>query len=391
MPESVTAPPELGIRHATPGLLALTIATCLAITTEILPVGLLPAIGHTFGVRDAVTGLLVSLYAVLVALLAVPLTVVTARFPRKRLLLTTLLGYAVSNTLVAVAPTFAMVAAGRAVGGVTHALFFSLCIGYAPRLVGLADVGRALALVGGGVSAGIVVGVPLLTSVSTAVGWRGAFAVLAVLAAVLLLAVAKLLPPVSSESAPPPAGTGKGRRRLAAVVSSNALTYTGQFTLYTFISAVLLAAGARPAFIGPLLLMCGVCSLAGLWYVGATLDRNPRQTTVIIIVVVIGALLGLGASFPALLPVVLAAAVWNGAFGGIPSIYQAGAVRAQAATPEMAGAWVNATANLGIAGGAAIGAGLLPTIGLAGLPWVAAALIAISLAVTLATGRGPTH
>ncbi|EUA86145.1 conserved integral membrane transport domain protein [Mycobacterium ulcerans str. Harvey] len=55
MPESVTAPPELGIRHATPGLLALTIATCLAITTEILPVGLLPAIGHTFGVRDAVT------------------------------------------------------------------------------------------------------------------------------------------------------------------------------------------------------------------------------------------------------------------------------------------------------------------------------------------------
>ncbi|WCS18859.1 MFS transporter [Mycobacterium marinum] len=391
MPESVTAPPELGIRHATPGLLALTIATCLAITTEILPVGLLPAIGHTFGVRDAVTGLLVSLYAVLVALLAVPLTVVTARFPRKPLLLTTLLGYAVSNTLVAVAPTFAMVAAGRAVGGVTHALFFSLCIGYAPRLVRLADVGRALALVGGGVSAGIVVGVPLLTSVGTAVGWRGAFAVLAVLAAVLLLAVAKLLPPVSSESAPPPAGTGKGRRRLAGVVSSNALTYTGQFTLYTFISAVLLAAGARPAFIGPLLLMCGVCSLAGLWYVGATLDRNPRQTTVIIIVVVIGALLGLGASFPALFPVVLAAAVWNGAFGGIPSIYQAGAVRAQAATPEMAGAWVNATANLGIAAGAAIGAGLLPTIGLAGLAWVAAALIAISLAVTLATGRGPTH
>ncbi|BAV43380.1 MFS transporter [Mycobacterium ulcerans] len=391
MPESVTAPPELGIHHATPGLLALTIATCLAITTEILPVGLLPAIGHTFGVRDAVTGLLVSLYAVLVALLAVPLTVVTARFPRKPLLLTTLLGYAVSNTLVAIAPTFAMVAAGRAVGGVTHALFFPLCIGYAPRLVGLADVGRALALVGGGVSAGIVVGVPLLTSVGTAVGWRGAFAVLAVLAAVLLLVVAKLLPPVSSESAPPPAGTAKGRRRLAAVVSSNALTYTGQFTLYTFISAVLLAAGARPAFIGPLLLMCGVCSLAGLWYVGATLDRNPRQTTVIIIVVVIGALLGLGASFPALLPVVAAAAVWNGAFGGIPSIYQAGAVRAQAATPEMAGAWVNATANLGIAAGAAIGAGLLPTIGLAGLLCVAAALIAISLAVTLATGRGPTH
>ncbi|EUA86147.1 sugar (and other) transporter family protein, partial [Mycobacterium ulcerans str. Harvey] len=116
-----------------------------------------------------------SLYAVLVALLAVPLTVVTARFPRKPLLLTTLLGYAVSNTLVAIAPTFAMVAAGRAVGGVTHALF-SLCASDTrlcasdTRPAGGARRCGPCARAGGrrGVRRDCV-GVPLLTSVGTAV------------------------------------------------------------------------------------------------------------------------------------------------------------------------------------------------------------------------------
>ena len=84
---------------------------------------------------------------------------------------------------------------------------------------------------------------------------------------------------------------------------------------------------------------------------------------------------------------VLAAVLWNGAFGGVPSIYQACAVRADATSPELAGAWVNATANLGIGGGAAIGAGLLPVIGLAGLPWVSALLICLGLAVAMAARR----
>jgi predicted MFS family arabinose efflux permease len=83
-----------------PGLLSLALASCLAVTTEVLPVGLLPDIGATFAVSESVTGLLVSLYAVMVATLAVPLTVATFRFGRKPLLLTTLLSYALSNALV---------------------------------------------------------------------------------------------------------------------------------------------------------------------------------------------------------------------------------------------------------------------------------------------------
>src|SRR3954469_10578896 len=113
--------PGAGIRGSLPGLLSLALASCLAVTTDMVPVGLLPEIGATFAVADSVTGLLVSLYAVMVAALAVPLTLATGRFGRKPLLLATLLGYALSNALVAAAPAFAVVAVGRAIGGMTHA------------------------------------------------------------------------------------------------------------------------------------------------------------------------------------------------------------------------------------------------------------------------------
>lgn len=373
------------LRATLPALLSLAVASCLAVTTEVLPVGLLTGIGDRFGVEASVTGLLVTLYAVMVATLAVPLTLITSRYPRKPLLLLTLAGYALSNVMVAAAPVFAVVAAGRVIGGITHALFFSLCIGYVPRLVSGAYVGRALALATGGASAGFVLGVPLSTSLGTAVGWRASFAVLAVASVAVLVVVAVVLPEVAGDH---PVGTGDGRNSgLAAVAIANVLTYLGQFTLYTFITLLVLSSGLEPVLVGPLLLLCGACGFVGLYCTARTLDRNPRATAAIVLLIVIGGLVMLGCAYPTLGLVVLAAAVWNGAFGGVPSIYQACAVRAQAVSPELAGAWINATANLGIAGGAAIGAGVLTVADVAVLPWVAAGLVGCGLVVVVVARR----
>ena len=371
-----------GLRSRLPGLLSLALASCLAVTTEMLPVGLLPDIGATFSKSESVTGLLVTLYAVMVATLAVPLTIATTRFGRRPLLLVTVLGYVVSNALVAAAPTFAVMAAGRAVGGLTHALFFSLTIGYVPRLVAQSDVGRALAIVSGGASAGFVLGMPLSTSLGTAAGWRASFGVLAVLSCMTFIAVYKLLPRV--DYTPHTHRSNRsGRGALVAVSASNLLTFLGHFTAYTFISVLLLASGVGPAFVGPILLACGACGLLGLWWVGRHLDRSPRRTAAVALGGIIVAVVALGISWPILAAVLAATALWSAAFGGVPSIYQATAVRTHALPPEQAGAWVNATANVGIAGGAAVGAVLLQTLGLTSLPWVAAVLVGLGLTVAL--------
>ncbi len=369
-----------GLRDALPALLSLALASCLAVSTEMLPVGLLPDLGSAFGVSDSTTGLLVGLYAVMVALFAVPLTVLTSRFARKPLLMATVAGYAVSNAAVAVAPSFVVVAAGRTVGGLTHALFFSLLIGYTPRLVTRAIVGRALAIAGCGVSAGLVLGAPLLTSLGAATGWRTPFAVLAVASVARCALIGAVLPSVANAEESVVREPGR-RGRLVAVSASNMLVFVGHFTAYTFISLLLIGSGVSATFIGPILLGCGACGLVGLWYAGRGLDRNPRRTTLIILCASLIAVAALGAAWPAMAWALAATAIWCGAFGGVPSLYQACAVRTHAVSPERAGAWVNATANVGIAGGSALGAALLDTAGLGVLPWVAIALMSAGTAV----------
>ncbi|MGC4964051.1 MFS transporter [Gordonia sp. DT218] len=383
-----SVPTQRGVRQNLPALLALALAGCLAVTTEMLPVGLLPAIGDAFDVGESTTGLLVMVYATMVAVFSVPLTIATRRLPRKPLILVTVCAYLVSNVLIAVAPTFAVVAAGRVVGGLSHALFFSVCIGYVPRLVESGQVGRGLALVSGGATAGFVLGVPVSTALGSVVGWRNAFAALAVVAAITLVLVARLLPSVSGA----PAGRRIQRRGtrtdLGIVVSSNMLTFVGQYTLYTYITVVFLAAGAHESSMGPILLLCGVCGLVGLAGMGRTIDRHPRTTVLTVLALLAVAIFGVWLAQEWFVVVVIAVAFWNGVFGGVPSMYQSAAVRAMPDAPEIAGAWINATSNVGIALGAVVGGRLLTsTWGISSLSWFGATLVLMGLGVALVGKR----
>ena len=247
------------VREAAGGLGALTLATFVAITTELVPVGLLPQISSDLEVTESIAGLLVTVYAFMVAALAIPLTLGTRRLPRKGLLLCTLVAYTVSNALVGIAPSFGLVAAGRAVGGIAHALFFSLSIGYASRLVLPHVTGRALALVTAGASAGLVLGVPLSTALGTAVGWRNGFLVLAGVCALATVLVALLLPAVSAATTPrtPTTPAPTGGRGSGLVSASNTLTYLAQYTVYTYVAVILLATGLSETAVGPVLLGLG--------------------------------------------------------------------------------------------------------------------------------------
>lgn len=125
------------------GLFGLAASVFAGVTTEMLPVGLLPDMAQSLGRSEAQIGLLVGIYAAMVALLSVPLAALTRRVPRKRLLMVTVGCYALSNLVCAIAPGFAVLAFGRAIGGATHALFFAVAIGYGSRLAPPAQTGRA--------------------------------------------------------------------------------------------------------------------------------------------------------------------------------------------------------------------------------------------------------
>jgi predicted MFS family arabinose efflux permease len=376
------------VREAAGGLFALALATFVAITTELVPVGLLPLISDDLTVSESVAGLLVTAYAFMVAALAVPLTSATRRLPRKAVLLGALAIYTLSNVIVAFAPTFGLVATARALGGASHAVFFSVSIGYASRLVRPHLAGRALALVTLGASAGFVLGVPLSTSLGTAVGWRTAFLVLAGACALAGVLTALLLPSVPGGGAPP-ADAARGARRtaLAQVTTANALAYLGHYTVYTYVSVLLLAAGLATAALGPALLLIGALGLIGAWYAAARLDVRPRQTTVVTLVVVAGGILALGLAFPGTVGTLAAAAVWSIGFGAVAAVFQTAAIRTRGASPDVIGALVNATANIGIGGGAALGALVLDGAGVAAVPYTGAVLVGAALIVVVVGRR----
>jgi predicted MFS family arabinose efflux permease len=243
------------------------------------------------------------------------------------------------------------------------------------------------------VPAGFVLGVPLATVLGNAVGWRAAFGALAALMAVVLVLVAVMLPDVRSQADERRPAPGH-MRQMVTVIGSNTLVFLGQYTLYTYVSVLLLRSGASSTTVGPVLLVFGVFGLIGIWSAGPRLDRHLRRSALVILAILAAGIAAAGAAFPVLALVIVAGAVWNGAFGAVPSIYQTAAVRTQTASPELAGAGINASANTGIAAGAALGGVVLGSAGIREVSWLAAALVVLAVVMVLlargAFGKAPS-
>ncbi|GAA2752634.1 MFS transporter [Amnibacterium kyonggiense] len=368
------------------GLGALVLATFVAVTTEIVPVGLLPQLSRAFSVPEAVTGLLVTVYAALVAVLAVPLTRLTTRLPRKPLLLATIALYSVGNLVIAVAPTFAVLCVGRAVGGVAHALFFSLSSAYASSLVPRRVQGRALAIAASGASIGYVLGVPLVTSIGAALDWRAAFAALAIGGVLAGLVTAGALPPAGAEDAAA-AATRAPRSRLGGAAVVNAVAFFGHYALYTYVSAVLLRAAVPEGAIGAALFLFGATGVVGLWLAGLVIDRRPRAGFVgalVLAAVCVVALLALGGSTAG---TVAAVSAWVVGFGAIPVFCTAACLRARSASPDVSAAVNNAASNVGIGLGAAAGGLVFAVAGVPAVVVLAAAAFAIAAVLVLVLRR----
>jgi DHA1 family inner membrane transport protein len=358
------------------------LATCVffAICTEMLPVGLLPEIGRGLGVSAAATGVLVSLYAVLVAVMSVPIAAVGERWPRRAVLAVLLGAYTLSNVVFAVAHGYAVAVVARVIGGLAHAGFFAVAIAAAVSLVDATRSGRAITVVMFGNALALVFGVPLGTVLGTALGWRWAFVVLAAVLAALAVAVLRVLP------AQPAAGTTshtpvlRGIRRPAVLIMATTITLLalGHFTLYTYISPLLLHGGVTRGQVGVVLFVYGCGGLLGVAAAGVVVARRP-EVALVVDIVLMGLSLVLAATVAATVGLVVVVAVWGVAFGAFPTLTQTVMLRAAGDATDAASALVNATTNIGIAGGALLGSRLLGVIAVPGLGWIGAGLVAASL------------
>lgn len=363
-----------------PAIALLSATLFAAVTTEMLPVGLLPQLTRAFGVDEAGIGWWVSAYALVVAVGAIPLTAFLSRFPRRTALVALLLAYALSNVVVVLAPGYTWALLARLIGGLAHAGIFTVVVATAVGLVSPARAGRALVVVNGGVTMALTAGVPLGTAVGTALGWRWAFGLVAALLLLLALTTLRLVPGslVAHGAAPPVLPALRGRGLLQVAAATTVITL-GHYAVYTYVTPIVLASGVSEGAVSLVLFGYGAGGFVGLLVAGLIVDRHPVAALRGAVLLVAGCLVT-AALAGGTVATVAAVVAWGAGFGTLPTLLQTAALRASGGS-DAAPAVVNATFNVGIAGGAWIGGGLL-VAGAGAQALVGGALVLLGLLFT---------
>jgi predicted MFS family arabinose efflux permease len=373
------------VRTRTPALLALTTAAFVTVLTEALPAGVLPGMSAGLGVGESAAGQAVTVYALGTALTAIPLSAATATWPRKRLLLTGVAGFAVANTVTALSADYPLTMAARFLAGVAAGVVWALLAGYARRLVP-GDQGKAIAIVMAGIPLALSLGIPAGTFLGGLLGWRSAFGVMSAIAVVLLAWITAKVPDQPGQTG----GRVPVLRTLSVpgvlpVLAVTLVFVLAHTVLYTYVAAFLGHAGMGDA-VDVVLLVFGVASMAGIWVVGARIDRALRTLTVLstILVAVAATILATASGSPVL--VYVAVTLWGLGWGGVPTLLQTAAGNAGGAA-DNAQAMLVTLWNAAMAAGGVAGGVLLDAAGPASFPWTLLLLLLPVLAVVLGARR----
>jgi len=374
--------------HGSPWLAVLSVATgaFALVTTEFLPVGLLPAIAAELGVTEGVAGMLVTVPGIVAALAAVLVTVGVGKADRRYVIWGLTATMVLSNALVALSHSFPLILVGRALLGIGVGGFWAIGPALSTRLVSPEAATRATAVVFAGVSVGTVAGVPAGAFLGELFGWRTAFAAAGAVGLLVLLTQMALLPKLPPEKAitfrqlPELLRVSKARLGILATV----LVFLGQFSAYTYISPFLSqVTHLNATTISTLLLAYGAAGFFGNLIGGALVARSVRTSLIVTGVtlgVAIGALPLLGANaWTATALVVL----WGVGFGMMPISVQTWIFQAAPHAMESGGAVFVSIVQVALASGALVGGLTVDHTGVSGAMALGGGL-ALAMAVLIA-------
>ncbi len=366
-------------------LLALAMTGFICIVTETLPAGLLPLISKGLAVSPSMAGQMVTAYALGSLLAVIPMTIATRGWRRRNVLLLTIVGFLLFNSITALSSHYGVTLVARFFAGVAAGLAWSLLGGYARRMVAPHQQGKALALAMVGTPIALSLGVPLGTWLGGLVGWRTAFGVMSALTLVLIVWVLVKVP----DYAPQPAHqrlslhnvlTTPGVRPVLAVVISWMLAHN---ILYTYIAPFVTPAGLAER-VDLVLLVFGIAALAGIWLTAKLVDPWLRKTVLasLLSFAAVSLLFGVLGDVPQV--VYLGVAVWGLSFGGAATLLQTALADAAGDGADVALSLNVVAWNSAIAGSGVVGGVLLDSWGVASFPWAMLVLIGIALAIVWA-------
>lgn len=265
-------------------LLLLSLGTFAIGTEGFMIAGILPALSKEFAVSLSTAGLLVTVFSLTYAIGSPVLATLTGQVEKRKLLSLTLLLFAIANAICGFASQYWLLLLGRIIAAVAAALFVPSATTTAASLVPPENRGRALAVVIGGQTVALAMGVPLGTWIALTFHWRMTFwivGVISLLAAILI----RLLFPVISSSVQITLGERFSYVKRPAILSALLTTVfwgVGAFTVYTYLSEVFNRLGATERMISLVLFTWGVASLIGSSIGGIAADRFGSARTIFI-------------------------------------------------------------------------------------------------------------
>ncbi|MQA39341.1 MFS transporter [Rugamonas aquatica] len=377
-------------------LLALTISAFAIGTTEFVIVGLLPTIAADLGVNLPSAGLLVSLYALGVAVGAPVLTALSGKVPRKTLLVSLMVLFTLGNLLAWKAPGYESLVVARILTGLAHGVFFSIGSTIATSLVPKEKAASAIAIMFTGLTVALVTGVPLGTFIGQHFGWRETFLAVSALGVIAFLGSLLFVPSTIKHSKPASLLQQVkvlGEPRLLLVYAITALGYGGSFTAFTYLAPILQdITGFSANTVGLVMLVYGVSVAVGNIWGGKLADRRgPIGALKIIFLGLAAVLFVLSFTAPYKWLVLATVLAWGAvAFGNVAGLQVYVVQQAEHFTPravDVASGLNIAAFNVGIAGGAWGGGLIVDHFGLIHTGWVGGLVVLGALGLTVLSGR----
>ena len=377
-------------------LLALTLSAFAIGTTEFVIVGLIPTIAGDLGVSLPSAGLLVSLYALGVAVGAPLLTALTGKVPRKLLLLSLMVLFTAGNLLAWQAPGYESLILARIVTGLAHGVFFSIGSTIATSLVSKEKAASAIAIMFTGLTVALVTGVPLGTFIGQQFGWRETFLAVSLLGVIAFIGSLLFVPRSIQHSKPASLVQQLAvlkQPRLLLVYAMTAVGYGGTFIAFTFLAPILQeVSGFGEGAVSLVLLVYGISVAVGNIWGGKLADRRGPISALKLIFTLLAVVL-LTLTFTASNPWLALATVllWGAvAFGNVPGLQVYVVRQAEHFTPnavDVASGLNIAAFNLGIAGGAWLGGHIVASMGLIHTAWIGSLVVLVALALTYWSGQ----